>query len=123
MAAYCCTASFHTGLHPSQISTYSSLAGALTPVTPPSQFSSPSRRRVPQAACKKITNPVFEPISFDYFEQSRQGVALREFTVKSQTGINQILSGANDPVLATAGLHKMDLRIMVSLSIVPLPDT
>ncbi|KAF7770242.1 hypothetical protein Agabi119p4_6216 [Agaricus bisporus var. burnettii] len=112
MTAYYCAASFHTGLHPSQISTYSSLAGALTPVSPPSLFTSPSRRRVPQTACKKVSNPAFEPIAFDYFEQARQGVALRDFTVKSQTGINQILSGANEPVLATAGIHKLDLRIM-----------
>lgn len=115
MTAYYCAASFHTGLHPSQISTYSSLAGALTPVSPPTLFTSPSRRRVPQTACKKVSSPAFEPIAFDYFEQARQGVALRDFTVKSQTGINQILSGANEPVLATAGIHKLDLRIMVSL--------
>lgn len=120
MAGYYST-SFHTLVHPSQISTYSSLAGALTPAPPPSQFTSPTRRRVPQTACKNVTEPAFEPIAFDYFQQARQGIALRDFTVKSQTGISQLLSGANEPVLAHAGIHKMDLRIMVSLTILQHP--
>lgn len=113
MATYY-TGGIHTLIHPSQISTYSSLTGALTPTPPPSQFTSPSRHRVPQRACKNMGAPVFPPISFDYFSQARQGIALRDFSVKSQNALNQLFAGANEPVLATAGIQKIDLRIMVS---------
>ncbi len=115
MSSYC-TGGIHTLIHPSQISTYSSLAGALTPAPPPSQFTSPSRHRVPQRACKNVDAPAFSPISFDYFSQARQGVALRGCVVKSKHAINQLISCANEPVLATAGIQKIDLRIMVSSS-------
>jgi hypothetical protein len=114
MAGYY-NAPVHTLVHPSQLSTYSSLAGALTPAAPISQFGSPSRERVPQTACKSVNTPAFEPIAFDYYSQARQGVALRDFNVKSQTALNQLLSGASDSVLSTSGIHKVDLRIMVSL--------
>ncbi|KAF5362298.1 hypothetical protein D9756_002041 [Leucocoprinus leucothites] len=111
MAGYYST-SVHTLVHPSQLSNYSSLAGALTPVPPPSQFTSSSRERVPQTACKAVNEPVFMPVAFDYFSQSRQGVALRDFSVKSQGGINHLLSGANEVILANTGIQKIDLRIM-----------
>ncbi|KAJ3573845.1 hypothetical protein NP233_g2165 [Leucocoprinus birnbaumii] len=111
MASYYST-SVHTLVHPSQLSSYSSLAGALTPATPTSQFISSSRERVPQSVCKNVSEPVFLPISFDYFSQARQGVALRDFTVKSQSALNNLLSGANEPVLINTGIHKIDLRIM-----------
>jgi len=111
MAGYY-SGSVHTLVHPSQISTYSSLAGALTPAPPPSQFTSPSRRRVPQNACKNVDAPAFLPISFDYFSQARQGIALRDFSVKSQNALSQLIAGANEPVLSNTGIHKMDLRIM-----------
>jgi hypothetical protein len=119
MAGYYGT-SIHTLVQPSQISAYSSLAGALTPAAPISQFASLSRERVPQTACKNVSAPVFSPISFDYFSQARQGVALRDFSVKSQSALNGLLAGANEPVLATTGIHKIDLRIMVRI-IYPRP--
>ncbi|KAL9713328.1 hypothetical protein Ac2012v2_002933 [Leucoagaricus gongylophorus] len=81
-------------VHPSQLSAYSSLAGALTPATPISQFSSSTRERVPQTACKG----------------ARQGVALRDFS--SRSGLPQLISGANEHVLAGIKIHKIDLRIM-----------
>ncbi|KXN90318.1 hypothetical protein AN958_04351 [Leucoagaricus sp. SymC.cos] len=112
MAGYYYTTPVHDLIHPSQLSTYSSLAGALTPAPPPSQFTSPNRERVPQIACKRISTPIFSPIAFDYFSQARQGVALRDFSVKSQGAVNQIVAGANEPVLANTGLQKIDLRVM-----------
>ena len=100
-------------VHPSQLSAYSSLAGALTPATPISQFSSSTRERVPQTACKGVSDPVFAPIRFDYFSQARQGVALRDFS--SRSGLPQLISGANEHVLAGIKIHKIDLRIMVTV--------
>lgn len=93
-------------VHPSQLSAYSSLAGALTPATPISQFSSSTRERVPQTACKGVSDPVFAPIRFDYFSQARQGVALRDFS--SRSGLPQLISGANEHVLAGIKIHKID---------------
>jgi len=105
----------HTYVHPSQLSTYSSLAGALTPATAARQFSSSTRKRVPQTACKGISDPVFIPIGFDYFSQARQGVALRDFAIRSQSALTQLVSGANEHVLAELEIRKIDLRIMVTV--------
>jgi len=103
----------HTYVHPSQLSTYSSLAGALTPATVTCQFLSSTRKRVPQTACKGTSDPAFFPIGFDYFSQARQGVALRDFAIRSQSALTQLVSGANEHVLAGLELRKIDLRIMV----------
>jgi len=107
--------SVHTFVHPSQLSAYSSLAGALTPMAATHQFLSSTRKRVPQTACKGISNPVFIPIDFDYFSQARQGVALRDFSIRSQSPLTQLISGTNERVLAGLEIRKIDLRIMVTV--------
>jgi len=105
----------HTFVHPSQLSTYSSLEGALTPVTATSQFLSPTRKRVPQIACKGISDPLFFPIGFDYLSQARQGVALRDFSIRSQSALTQLVSGVNEHILAGLSIRKIDLRIRVTV--------
>lgn len=100
----------HSPIFPSQISSYSSLSGAL--VSPPSQFNSPRRHRVPQNICQTSQGPVCGPISFDYIGQVGQGVSLADFSTRSQNAISQLVAGANDQVLAGTGIKKIHLRIM-----------
>ncbi|KXN90314.1 hypothetical protein AN958_04347 [Leucoagaricus sp. SymC.cos] len=107
-------ARYHSSIHPpvfpSQMSSYSSLSGALAP--PPSQFSSPRRRRVPQSVCQTSSGPVRVPIGFDYIGHDGQGVSLADFSTRSQNAITQLVAGANDQVLAGLGISKIHLRIM-----------
>lgn len=103
----------HSPIFPSQISSYSSLSGALAP--PPSQFISTRRRRVPQSTCKTSNGPICGPIGFDYIGQAGQGVSLADFSARSQNAISQMVAGANDQVLSQTGIGKIHLRIMVSL--------
>ncbi|KAF9450690.1 hypothetical protein P691DRAFT_664746 [Macrolepiota fuliginosa MF-IS2] len=100
----------HAPIFPSQISSYSSLSGALAP--PPSQFASSRRRRVPQNVCKTNSGPICGPIGFDYIGQGGQGVSLADFSARSQNAISQMVAGANDQVLAGTGTSKINLRIM-----------
>ncbi|KAJ3573835.1 hypothetical protein NP233_g2170 [Leucocoprinus birnbaumii] len=100
----------HSPVFPSQVSSYSSLSGALAP--PPSQFANPRRRRVPQNICKMSSGPICAPISFDYIGQAGQGVSLADFSARSQNAISQLVAGANDQVLAGSGINKINLRIM-----------
>ncbi|KAF5362296.1 hypothetical protein D9756_002043 [Leucocoprinus leucothites] len=100
----------HSPVFPSQISSYSSLSGALTP--PPAQFNSSRRRRVPQNVCQTSGGPACGPIGFDYIGQAGQGVSLADFSARSQNAISQLVAGANDQVLAGTGISKLHLRIM-----------
>ncbi|EKM81472.1 hypothetical protein AGABI1DRAFT_105050 [Agaricus bisporus var. burnettii JB137-S8] len=100
----------HSPIFPSQISSYSSLSGALAP--PPSQFISTRRRRVPQSTCKTSNGPICGPIGFDYIGQAGQGVSLADFSARSQNAISQMVAGANDQVLSQTGIGKINLRIM-----------
>ncbi|KAF5362299.1 hypothetical protein D9756_002046 [Leucocoprinus leucothites] len=100
----------HSPVFPSQISSYSSLSGALTP--PRAQFSSSRRRRVPQNVCQTASGPICPPIGFDYIGQAGQGVSLADFSARSQNAISQLVAGANDQVLAGTGINKIKLRIM-----------
>lgn len=103
--------SIHSPVFPSQISSYSSLSGALAP--PPPQFTSPRRRRVPQSVCNASSGPICGPIGFDYIGQAGQGVSVADFSARSQNAISQMVAGANDQVLAGTGIGKINLRIMV----------
>jgi hypothetical protein len=107
--------SIHSPIFPSQLSSYSALSGALAP--PPSQFTSSRRRRVPQSTCKTSNGPICGPIGFDYIGQAGQGVSLADFSARSQNAINQMVTGANDQVLSGTAISKINLRIMVSISI------
>ncbi|KXN90320.1 hypothetical protein AN958_04353 [Leucoagaricus sp. SymC.cos] len=102
--------SIHAPVFPSQMSSYSSLSGALIPL--PSQFGSPRRRRVPQNVCQTSSGPVCGPIGFDYIGHAGQGVSLADFSARSQNAIAQLVAGANDQVLAGLGISKIHLRIM-----------
>ncbi|XP_006461571.1 hypothetical protein AGABI2DRAFT_118446 [Agaricus bisporus var. bisporus H97] len=102
--------SIHRPVFPSQVSSYSSLSGALTP--PPSQFISSRRQRVPQSASKISTGPICGPIDFDYIGQAGQGVSMADFSVRSQNAISQMVAGANEQILAGTGVVMIKLRIM-----------
>ncbi len=104
--------SIHAPVFPSQMSGYSSLSGALSP--PPSQFTSPRRRRVPQPAAKAAGNPVTHPVLFDYIGCSQQGVSIVDFSARSANALAQMVAGGNDLVLASAGVQQINLKIMVS---------
>lgn len=107
--------SIHSPIFPSQVSSYSSLSGALAP--PPSQFTSSRRRRVPQSTCKTSSGPICGPIGFDYIGQAGQGVSLADFSARSQNAICQMVTDANDQALSGMAISKINLRIMVSISI------
>ncbi|EKM81476.1 hypothetical protein AGABI1DRAFT_105053 [Agaricus bisporus var. burnettii JB137-S8] len=102
--------SIHSPIFPSQVSSYSSLSGALAP--PPSQFTSSRRRRVPQSTCKTSSGPICGPIGFDYIGQAGQGVSLADFSARSQNAICQMVTDANDQALSGMAISKINLRIM-----------
>ncbi|KAJ3573842.1 hypothetical protein NP233_g2162 [Leucocoprinus birnbaumii] len=105
---------YHNAIHPpvfpSQLSSYSTLSGALIP--PPSRFTSSRRRRVPQALCKASSAPICPPITFDYIGQSGQGVSVADFSARSQNALVQMVTGANDLVLANMGVKSVNLHVM-----------
>lgn len=113
--------SIHRPVFPSQVSSYSSLSGALTP--PPSQFISSRRQRVPQSASKISTGPICGPIDFDYIGQAGQGVSMADFSVRSQNAISQMVAGANEQILAGTGVVMIKLRIMVSVQVLSISQT
>ncbi|KAF5361901.1 hypothetical protein D9756_002038 [Leucocoprinus leucothites] len=100
----------HPPVFPSQLSAYSTLSGALIP--PPSRFTSSRRRRVPQILCKTSSGPMCAPITFDYIGQTGQGVSVADFSARSQNALVQMVTGANDLVLATTGVKTATLHIM-----------
>ena len=102
---------------PSQISSYSTLSGALTESTP---FQSPYRRWLPQTAyvpvCKFRSTTgsaggVHSAVSFDYIGAKGQGVSMRD--ARNMATLGQ-LKGSNDFVMAGVKSPKVTLRIMVS---------
>ncbi|KAF5361855.1 hypothetical protein D9756_002050 [Leucocoprinus leucothites] len=103
----------HLPVFPSQLSTYSTLAGALT-LEAPRQFTNPRRRRVPQYKTKSLPghDPLCPPILFDYISAQGQGVPIHDFIVLSTNALAQDISGAHDQVLAGLGVRVMTLRIM-----------
>lgn len=107
----------HAPVFPSQLSSYSTLSGALVP--PPSRFNSQRRKRVPQTLCKTSSGPMCAPIGFDYLGQAGQGVSLADFSTRSQNALAKMITGANDLVLANLGLKSMRLHVTVSNTISP----
>jgi hypothetical protein len=109
---------YHNAIHcpvfPSQLSSYSTLSGALIP--PPPRFTSVRRKRVPQTLCKTNSGPICPPISFDYIGQAGQGVSIADFNTRSQNALMQMITGANDLVLANTDVKTVCLHIMVGLS-------
>ncbi|KAJ8087107.1 hypothetical protein PM082_005935 [Marasmius tenuissimus] len=99
----------HTPVHPSHISSFSSLGSAMTP--PPSSKSHSSRRHVPQtsyAPSSKWKNqtgrvqPLCGSISFDFIGIPHQGMPLRELCARGPYALQQMMQGANDAVFANA---------------------
>ncbi len=104
----------HVPVFPSQLSSYSTLSEALAQT---SRFTSQRRKRVPQAICKTRTGPTYAPISFDYIGQVGQGVSLADFSARSQNALAQMVTGANDLVLANTNIKSMKLHVMVRTAI------
>ncbi|KXN90315.1 hypothetical protein AN958_04348 [Leucoagaricus sp. SymC.cos] len=101
--------SIHRPVFPSQLSSYSTLSGALIP--PPSRFNSSRRKRVPQTLCKTHSGPMCAPIMFDYIGQAGQGVSLADFGARSQNALVHMVAGANDLVLSGTGVKSMTVHI------------
>ncbi|KAJ6620239.1 hypothetical protein B0H10DRAFT_1103498 [Mycena sp. CBHHK59/15] len=81
-------------------------------------FKSPTRRRVPQAPYSpsskwKVatgrTHQLHSSVSFDYPGQSRQGVSMRELSLR---GTSTPIQGAGDPVFSNTGLQRIVFRIL-----------
>lgn len=108
----------HPPLFPSQISSYSSLTGALT-IKPTKRFDNPRRRRVPQYKSRVPAGgvPLCPPILFDYFKAHGQGVPANDFIVLSANALAREVSGANDQTLTGLDIDHLNLRIMVSLQL------
>ncbi|KAF5385125.1 hypothetical protein D9615_000893 [Tricholomella constricta] len=111
----------HPPVYPTQRSGYSALGDALKGHPETSQFLSPSRRRLPQAAWAPSakwklmtgrTNQIHGAITFDYIGYAKQGVPMRELSTRSTHALASMITGANDQVLAHTGLTKITLRIL-----------
>jgi hypothetical protein len=101
----------HSPVFPSQISSYSSLSGALTPA--PSQFTNPYRHRLPQTVAKTSGSPVMYPIAFDYINYSKQGVSIVDFSARSANVLAQMVAGGSDLVLSGTNVQQINIRITV----------
>ncbi|KXN90328.1 hypothetical protein AN958_04361 [Leucoagaricus sp. SymC.cos] len=108
-----CRSALHLPVFPSQLSTYSSLAGALTIELSP-RFLNPRRQRVPQQKCKAPPGqgPLFPPILFDHLASRGQGVPIYNFIVLSTSTLEREVSGAHDEVLADLTSRVMTIRVM-----------
>lgn len=120
-------ASYGNPLHPplscTQYSAHTSISVALVP--PAHTFLVLYRRWVPQPAYTPASkwksgtavqpNKQLPTVSFDYTGQPRQGIPMRELSVRNMSTLSNILQGANEPVLAQTGLQKITLRILVSI--------
>ncbi|XP_006461583.1 hypothetical protein AGABI2DRAFT_143427 [Agaricus bisporus var. bisporus H97] len=92
----------HPPLFSSQISSYSSLAGALKTESPRTlDFNNPRRRRIPQykggASCGHAT--LSPPILFDHFGALGQGVRVQHFIILSTNALLKEIGGAEDQIL------------------------
>lgn len=117
------TMAYHNPLHSQvgNVSSYSALTGAVSGGS--HTFASPFRRWLPQPdyspaskwrAATATDNRHLPAVFFDFIGHSKQGVNMREISVRGAAGLGQMLIGANDPVLASTGLQRITLRIMVS---------
>ncbi|KAL0567478.1 hypothetical protein V5O48_014513 [Marasmius crinis-equi] len=107
----------HAPVQPSQVSSYSSLGGAVTYQQPTASAfgvnsSSVTRQRVPQThyaptgKWKQETGrvqPLNNPIDFDYIGIPKQGMPLRELCARGPHAINQMMQGANDQIMFPSG--------------------
>lgn len=109
--------SLHPPVFPSQISSYSSLAGALS-ANPTRQFINPRRRRVPQYKSKvppRSRDLHHPPILFDHFEARGQGVPVHDFIALSTNALAREVTGAHDQILASLNSRQLTLRILVRI--------
>lgn len=102
------------------VSSYSTLSGAVSGGS--HVFTSPFRRWLPQPdyspvskwrAATATDNRHLPAVFFDFIGHSKQGVNMREISVRGAAGLGQMLVGANDSVFTSTGLQRITLRIMV----------
>ncbi|KAE9404181.1 hypothetical protein BT96DRAFT_955715 [Gymnopus androsaceus JB14] len=111
----------HPSVRPSNTSTYSSLSSANQGSYPPSTFTAPNRKRVPQSpyapsgkwqSASGRMQPLYNPISFDYKGYSKQGFPMQELCVRGEYALEQMMQDAKDLVLAHAShLRKITIHI------------
>lgn len=106
----------HPPLFSSQISSYSSLAGALKTESPRTlDFNNPRRRRIPQykggASCGHAT--LSPPILFDHFGALGQGVRVQHFIILSTNALLKEIGGAEDQILTGLKANHILLKMNV----------
>ncbi|KAL0575932.1 hypothetical protein V5O48_006043 [Marasmius crinis-equi] len=106
----------HTIVPSNQRSNYSSLGGAVSH----NQAASSNRHRVPQTpyvpsgkwrAATGRVQPLNAPIVFDLNGFPGHGIFLQEMQTRGPQGIQQVMRGANDMVLAHTQLRRIALHI------------
>ncbi|KAL0570689.1 hypothetical protein V5O48_011264 [Marasmius crinis-equi] len=90
-------------------SSYSSLGSAMP--QPSTSTGSSTRRRVPQTPVGKSSHPPSNAIAFDYVGYPKSGMPLRELHARGPHALQQMMQGANDPVLANTRSRKIALNI------------
>ncbi|KAJ6584192.1 hypothetical protein B0H10DRAFT_1833114 [Mycena sp. CBHHK59/15] len=95
---------------------YVSLSQGSVPQRP--AFTSPTRRRVPQAPYSPTSkwkvatgraHQLHASVAFDYPGQVRQGVSMRELSLKATS---TLIQGAGDAVFSNTGLQRIVFRIL-----------
>ncbi|KAG6815962.1 hypothetical protein H0H87_009875 [Tephrocybe sp. NHM501043] len=100
----------HPPVHPTAHSQFSTISGALQP-----QYLSATRQHIPQQpyySSKPGSGRVHAPIAFDHPGYAKQGVQMRELTMRSIGALASVIQNAGDAVLAHTGLSRITLRIM-----------
>ncbi|KAF9261803.1 hypothetical protein L218DRAFT_473398 [Marasmius fiardii PR-910] len=86
-------------------SSYSSLGLAIQ------TSGSSTRRRVPQTPMGKSIPHPSNGISFDFVSYPQQGIPLKELYARGTHALQQMMQGANDPVLVHTRLARINLHI------------
>ncbi|KAJ8081411.1 hypothetical protein PM082_007252 [Marasmius tenuissimus] len=116
--------SLHSNVSTSQMSSYSSLSGALTynqngnashPTNPLTRKCRvPQTPYVPSSKWRAQTgraHPLNGTISFDLIGLQGQGIPLREVRTRGPQGLQQAMQGANDMILGHTQLRKIAFHI------------
>lgn len=114
----------HPPILPSQISTYSTLEGAVGTVEslPPARYPLPQPSYIPTSKWARAMGksvPLHAPIAFDYIGYNGQGVQLRELFARSDAAITTIIQDARDAVLPLTERERISFRIIVRIPCFP----
>ncbi|KAG6894897.1 hypothetical protein C0992_004055 [Termitomyces sp. T32_za158] len=107
----------HPLVHPSQISHYSTLEGAvnITRSLPRTRHPLPQQLYIPNSKWARAmgkNNCLHPAIQFDHIGYDGQGVQMREFLARSEASIGAMIQGARDAVLSHVERGRISFRIM-----------